>query len=66
MSWKPFTWGSVFGDMKFRDLQFETVSAFTEPTVTVNGQVFNLPQVPLPARVSTNGMVVQVGIMLLP
>lgn len=62
VSWRPAAWTAIFADLKFRDLQFETVSAFRDATVTVDGRIINLPREPFPARVSTTGMVIEVGV----
>lgn len=62
-TWTPLPWGAVVAELKFRDLQFETTSAFRQSTIIADGRLVSLPREPLSARFSTTGMIVQLGVM---
>ena len=53
---------SVIGQMKFRDLQFETSNQFPTGQITYNGAVINVGQKAFASRVNTDGVVFQLGI----
>jgi len=52
---------SLIGGMKFRDLQFTSVNAFSSPTVTYNGAALNVGTTPFESRIHTDGIVFQLG-----
>lgn len=49
-------------DVKFRDIQFETVSAFTAPSTIYAGRVVTLDAGAFPSRVNIDGMTLNVGL----
>lgn len=49
-------------EMKFRDLQFESVNAFTTRTIRYQDTVINVGTEPFKSRVETDGIVFQIGI----
>lgn len=49
-------------EMKFRDLQFSSVSAFNVPAVRYEDTVINVGTTPFRSRVETDGIVFQLGI----
>ncbi|HEY6192962.1 MAG TPA: hypothetical protein VI215_11630 [Bacteroidota bacterium] len=55
---------SLRSDLKFRDVQFETVNRFETLTTTYLGRTILLDQAPLQSRVSIDGMTVTLGIVV--
>lgn len=51
-------------EMKFRDLQFQSVNAFTQSSLLSNGVAVNVSTVPFKSRVETDGIVFQIGLAL--
>jgi len=49
-------------EMKFRDLQFSSVSAFSVPAIRYNDTIINVGTAPFRSRVETDGIVFQLGI----
>gem|GEM_PF-689512 len=57
-------WGifDALFEMKFRDLQFQSVNAFAQNSLQYNGVVINVSSVPFKSRVETDGVVFQIGL----
>ncbi len=55
---------SVVAEMKFRDLQFNSVNQFSAPTIQYGPTVVPVSTEPFESRVHTDGIVFQVGIVL--
>jgi hypothetical protein len=53
---------SLRSDVKFRDIQFETINRFESLTTTYLGRTILLDQTPLQSRVSIDGMTLTLGI----
>lgn len=53
---------SVLAEMKFRDLQFESTNAHSVVEVKYEGAVIKLPTQPFVSRISTDGILFQLGI----
>lgn len=53
---------SLRTEIKFRDVQFESVNQFTQPSVTYRGSVIPLNQEPQTSRINIDGMVVSFGL----
>ena len=53
---------SVRGQLKFRDVQFETVNRFARSSATYQGTAVPLPAEPLRSRVNIDGMHLAVGL----
>ena len=53
---------SVVGEMKFRDLQFQSTNAFQVDQISAGGAVFNVGRRPFESRVQTDGVVFQIGV----
>jgi outer membrane protein W len=49
-------------EVKFRDVQFETVKRFAIPTATYGGTAVTLNQNPFPSRINIDGMHLSVGV----
>jgi len=49
-------------ELKFRDLQFSSVSAFNVPAIRYQDTVIDVGTAPFPSRVETDGMVLQLGL----
>lgn len=53
---------SFRSEVKFRDVQFETVNRFTQPTAIYQGTAVPLEQDPFSSRINIDGMHLSVGI----
>jgi hypothetical protein len=53
-------WFSLMAEMKFRDLQFESVNAFSGKRIRYNGMLVTIPQ-QLDESIHADGMVLQLG-----
>ena len=53
---------SLCSDIKFRDVQFETVNQFSQPLIVYSGTVVQLPQEPMTSRMNIDGMTVTIGL----
>jgi len=53
---------SVIGEMKFRDLQFESTNQFSASRIEYNGAVINVGDKPFDSRVQTDGVLFQLGV----
>ena len=53
---------SLRSEVKFRDVQFETVNRFQQPNANYHGTTVALDQQPLASRISINGMTVTLGV----
>jgi len=54
---------SIRSELKFRNVQFETVNKFTQSSITYLGSTIYLDQEPLPSRISIDGMTVNAGLV---
>jgi hypothetical protein len=54
---------SFRSEIKFRNIQFETINKFTRPYVTYNGTTIMLDQSPTVSRVAADGMALNIGIV---
>ncbi len=54
---------SIRSEVKFRDIQFQTVNRFTESAVTYNGTNVALDQQPLESRIAIDGMTLNAGLV---
>ncbi len=54
---------SARGELKFRDVQFESVNQFNASSVSANGSVIPLDQQPADSRINIDGMTINVGIV---
>lgn len=57
-------WLAVRSDLKFRDINFETVHRFEKASVEYNGRVVSLDQTPTRSRMNVDGMMLDAGIVL--
>lgn len=57
-------WFALRGELKFRDLQFESTHTFTKSFVNYRGRPVRLDQTPSPSRVNVDGMVFHAGIVV--
>jgi hypothetical protein len=55
---------SLRGEIKFRDVQFETVNRFRRATAIYGGTVLALPVEPLDSRINIDGMHLSAGLAL--
>lgn len=55
---------SVVAEMKFRDLQFNSVNQFSSPTIQYGSTVVPVSTQPFESRVHTDGIVFQLGIVI--
>lgn len=55
---------SLRSDLKFRDVQFETINRFESLSTTYLGRTIPLDQTPLQSRVNIDGMTVTLGIVV--
>jgi len=55
-------WFSVHGELKFRDLQFESTNRFTVSQIRYEGIVINVPDRAFESSVHVDGMTFQLGI----
>jgi hypothetical protein len=55
---------SIMGEMKFRDLQFDSKNAFSVSRITYNGRIVDVSTEPFSSQVHTDGIVFQVGVAL--
>ena len=53
---------SLRTEIKFRDVQFESVNQFIQPSITYRGSVIPLNQEPQTSRINIDGMVVSFGL----
>ena len=53
---------SLRSEVKFRDVQFQTVNQFTQPFVTYHNTTISLDQQPFASRISINGMTLTLGL----
>jgi hypothetical protein len=49
-------------EMKFRDLQFESVNAFNTRIIRYQDTIINVSTQPFKSRVETDGIIFQIGI----
>lgn len=61
VAYRVTEWFSVLGELKFRDLQFESTNQFTVSQILYNGLVINLPERPFESSVHMDGMTFQLG-----
>lgn len=61
MSYRFTGWFSLFAEMKFRDLQFQTTNQFSSPTVMYRGTLVSVMREPFDALVHTDGVMFQLG-----
>jgi len=61
VSYRLNEWFSLNGEMKFRDVQFESVNAFNVSQVVYEGRVVSLNRELQHSRIHTDGMVFQLG-----
>ena len=54
---------SIRSELKFRDIQFETVNKFQKDATTYNGSTLLLDQEPLTSRINIDGMTVNLGLV---
>jgi hypothetical protein len=54
-------WLTILGELKFRDLQFDSTNRFSSGRLTVGDAVINVGTDPFAARIHTSGMIVQLG-----
>ncbi|MGA9116521.1 MAG: hypothetical protein WB626_07085 [Bacteroidota bacterium] len=57
-------WCTVEAEMKFRDVQFESVNAFREPEIFYGTMVVNVGGAPERARIETDGVVFQIAVRI--
>lgn len=55
---------SLVAEMKFRDLQFNSVNRFDKAQVEYNGTFVNVGTQPFESRVHTDGVIFQLGVMI--
>jgi len=55
-------WLSVLGELKFRDLQFESTNQFNVSQILYNGIVINVPARPFESSIHIDGITFQLGI----
>lgn len=55
-------WFSILGDLKFRDLQFESTNQFNVTQILYNGIAINVPERPFESSIHVDGMTFQLGI----
>lgn len=53
---------SLRTELKFRDVQFETVNAFRQPSANYRGVSVNLDPAPFPSRINVDGMILSLGL----
>lgn len=53
---------SLRSEVKFRDVQFETVNQFLRPSTFYQGTTIPLPSAPIPSRINIDGIVLSFGI----
>ena len=51
-------------DIKFRNVQFETVNVFNLSYTNYNGSYVSLPQEPLESRINIDGMIITFGLAM--
>lgn len=54
---------SVRSEVKFRDIQFQTVNRFIQSTITYGGSTVTLDQSPLQSRIAIDGMMLSAGLV---
>jgi hypothetical protein len=57
-------WFSIIGEMKFRDLQFQSTNDFPASRIQYGGAVLNVNSEPFESKVHTDGIVFQLGAAL--
>ncbi len=62
MEWYTSPAISLRGELKFRDVQFETVNRFQQTSTTVKGTIIPLPAETMHSRVNIDGMHLAVGL----
>jgi hypothetical protein len=63
VSYRFTDWFSLMAEMKFRDLQFESVNAFANKRINYNGMLVTIPQ-QVDENIHADGMVFQLGAMI--
>jgi hypothetical protein len=62
VGYRATEWFSVLGELKFRDLQFESTNQFNVSQILYNGIVINVPERPFSSSIHVDGMTFQLGI----
>ena len=57
-------WLTLIGEMKFRDVQFETTNAFSVSHIVHNGNVVAVSTEPFSSSIHTDGVVFQLGLAI--